>query len=817
MGELESNLQNPEKNKKSRLLSSIAKSRIAKTVRAGGALAMLYAAAPGIAQEAEAGPKERPVAVEKASSKIKSPESAKKPSPAEQLRQKKEVAERAAKRALEEKQAFEQLKLSDVPQVFLEKITAAKDGRSLSSVIGQKEFEGLNPDQQFSLLKYMNSSRFADQYDVYDNVLFRLMRLPLTEETRNFALEVAPHVKPRDKDDTSYTFGVQTYMASVLRKSSEDRTYRELARSNKDWSEKMILALAKNTPREGLMHNVVSQLYRHAPFMRGWGNNQIDVDDLIRKAYPLQSLPDIEKRYSQLVIYHDGKGNTRPDPKWFFLSSYWQYLLPEEKMTFVHKLLSKPSDETAQRKNDDVLQHMLIERNYWKDESREAYGRIIEEFAKADPNKLLRMYVRTGHSANWGEDLAGLKLALTDPRTHPQVRVNFIKLASIESSGTLAIRDELMKLVPPEELIVTRNKEPAAIKYENPFDRNLYRHTFGNANIFDDEALKNIREIRREDLPDDIQKLPPLETAQWQVMIARNLFFQNKKADQVAVRQEAERIREFREKYAEYPLFNHTTIASHEEIYKGRPRFGTAEFIEGVKKHASDTLHISPHLNRERGDYRVTRESLRNAKEKILQSIRTTQAPFTFFADMHGGGHDNGAIYLSDGQLPNTMEEKENGKGREDKRQPKETERTEKITAEEIAHAFVERYRDPRKLQMALSKPDVVILASCFSSNIVRSVAKILRDARMPIPVLIGMAEYGQVGFSQFYLKEGSDFARNTILQAEKNRPPTIGGIIDYTFQQRSSKPVVIVPDNNGNYMQLSDAEWFANVHTNVG
>src|SRR3989338_4963761 len=77
------------------ILAKLADSNLAKTIRAGTAVAMLYGATP--ATEAEAAPKQRPVAAPTLKAKPgKAPESAKKASPAEQMRVRRQRTEREA-------------------------------------------------------------------------------------------------------------------------------------------------------------------------------------------------------------------------------------------------------------------------------------------------------------------------------------------------------------------------------------------------------------------------------------------------------------------------------------------------------------------------------------------------------------------------------------------------------------------------------------------------------------------------------------------------------------------------------------------------
>src|SRR3989344_1359292 len=359
------------------ILAKLADSNLAKTIRAGTAAAMLYGAMP--ATEAEAAPKQRPLAAQTQKAKPgKAQESAKKASPADQLRERRQRVEREAAQMIAEKHALGQLAAENVPQEILEKISAAKNGRDLARISWSKDFDALGTNAQFAMLKYMNVSRFANQYETMDNIFSRLSSLPLTEETRDFALQVAPHVHPRDKDDTSYSFPVSSFMTGVLRKSMKGDEYRELRATTKAWAEKMIMTLAKNMPREELMDRVITSQYKYYPFHRVFRSDphSIDVEGLMRKAYPLQTLNEISKVYEQKA--EKNPHASEQSSQWFFNSRYWQYLLPEEQLAFVRANLPKPNDTSR----DKMLLNLLDKRDALTQYSAKNYDDVLAEIGK---------------------------------------------------------------------------------------------------------------------------------------------------------------------------------------------------------------------------------------------------------------------------------------------------------------------------------------------------------------------------------------------------------------------------------------------------
>ena len=130
---------------------------------------------------------------------------------------------------------------------------------------------------------------------------YRFSRLPLTEKTRDLGIEVAKHVRPQNEDSDSYAFPVSTFMTEILRKSDEQEEHRKLQETNKEWAEKMVVALAKNMPREHLMDAVISRQYRYFPFYNIFEDNihAIDMAALIRRAYPPQTFEQMSKVFEE--------------------------------------------------------------------------------------------------------------------------------------------------------------------------------------------------------------------------------------------------------------------------------------------------------------------------------------------------------------------------------------------------------------------------------------------------------------------------------------------------------------------------------------
>lgn len=518
---------------------------------------------------------------------------------------------------------------------------------------------------------------------------------------------------------------------------------------------------------------------------------------------------DILKLKSTWTHYGKAVGTTA-----FFSSVYWRNLPPTDKVLFLEDLFG------AQRGLlhfggkgggdggggiDEVSPIRILMEAYridgWLTPIQDSYIPLLRRAALHwYPDILLSDFIQGNRLHILPEEVPAVREAFSNPKASSEAKFKFLEESQF-SINPESTKRRLFALLKPAEILVSRNPLRGV---DTPND---FISPSTQRSIFKDPALVGSEDVRREDLPGDILGLHlPRTLAEWQVMVARNLYFRGMKVTPENVRHMGEQIKQMRERLEEYPLFGNTVFLAHEEMRAdGTPRFGKKPLLDGIRAVSQSFYFISPNVNRDAGDYRVTSQSLaKAAKETIDRIVKTPSSPtahFTFVADAHGGGEGKGAIYLSDGQVI----------GESGKDSIRETARTQKLAAEQIAYAFIRRYQDLEKRRVARTRPDVIILASCFSSNIIRSIASILSKANMPLPIMIGQAEYDQYSYSDSNSRFGNTFLGHTILQwpERQGRVPSVGEVVGEDPFQKNSNPVIFIPGPDGKLMQISDAGWF--------
>jgi hypothetical protein len=261
-----------------------------------------------------------------------------------------------------------------------------------------------------------------------------------------------------------------------------------------------------------------------------------------------------------------------------------------------------------------------------------------------------------------------------------------------------------------------------------------------------------------------------------QVMIARNLFFKDKKITPRSVINEFWEIMDSRKEYRGLHLFKdrNVILAAHlEKQDDGSSRFGKKTLFDHIKKDGGKIANIIRPEN--------DPASLNATKTNLLNKITGTSPPFTFIFDGHGGPS---ALYFSDGEIP----------GVTDKTTVVETENTTKITVSELFDAYKKRNLDPENR-------DIFILPDCFSSNFIRSFLQKCSAENIQKPIFIAESEYGQYAWSD-NSEYGSQFYRN--MWKNDYTPATIGNIMDSDHNNSNSNPVIYIPDEKNKTKQIS-------------
>lgn len=274
-----------------------------------------------------------------------------------------------------------------------------------------------------------------------------------------------------------------------------------------------------------------------------------------------------------------------------------------------------------------------------------------------------------------------------------------------------------------------------------------------------------------------------------QIIIARNLFFQNRTPDKKSVQKEALRIMAERERYKNLPLFKDRNVlfAAHKEKNRKRSILGKeGEIIFGKEATITAIAKQGGRVSLERPDHTPT--SLQKAKKNTLVKLINTPPPFTFVFDGHGGPD---ALYFSEGDLSGT--------------QILATAKAMKITCAELQAAYLKRREKfPQKPNTPMQKRDIFILASCFNHTFLRTFYDSL-PAHIPKPIIVGCAEYGQFGFSN-NSPFGSSFFADT-LNLKSGQPGTFQDIFNGEMNQLDGNPSLYIPTENNTLQQLSERE----------
>lgn len=302
-----------------------------------------------------------------------------------------------------------------------------------------------------------------------------------------------------------------------------------------------------------------------------------------------------------------------------------------------------------------------------------------------------------------------------------------------------------------------------------------------------DYALYGISQIKPEWLPSFTEN--PKVSINMQANIARNLYFQGKVINEQNVRAEVKRLQQLREQYHDMPIFNgrNVVLGAHSEMkesdyFGDLHRFGKQALVERIRK---DNGNISGVLRPEEGNL----ESLKQTKVAIIEAVKTTQPPFTFVFQGHGGPD---ALYLSDGK---TNQEAQN---QGDK--IIETENTVKITV----HELFEAYKIRKKKFQSNKSQDIFIDAGCYNSNFIRNFYILCEKEGIQKPIFIGESEYGQYGYSEYISRYGDSFFDGMFDNNDEQRA-TIGNIMDNDDTNPNSNPSIYIPSDTNQTIQLSE------------
>ncbi len=265
------------------------------------------------------------------------------------------------------------------------------------------------------------------------------------------------------------------------------------------------------------------------------------------------------------------------------------------------------------------------------------------------------------------------------------------------------------------------------------------------------------------------------------VLVARNLFQKNIEINAKTVEDECKNIAEKREKYGNIPLFykrNICLITHNEQFRNGfsqTPRFGRRKFLDRLKEQQSNDGALAFYHDVAQNN---TTEELKKARDAALINIQEMPPPATFIFRGHGSPD---ALWLAKKEVLPSGEKITTGGNLS-------------ISDEDFAEAWAKR---SEKFGAEAISKDIVILASCYNHNFVRSIYDKLKDKKAASFISAGSAEYGQVGYTNFDESLGSDFLKQVLrLNSERS---TLGDVWDSEEKGDfigGGNPYVYVPDN---------------------
>lgn len=277
------------------------------------------------------------------------------------------------------------------------------------------------------------------------------------------------------------------------------------------------------------------------------------------------------------------------------------------------------------------------------------------------------------------------------------------------------------------------------------------------------------------------------DLADMRLSVGRNLYFKSKPVTEENVAAEVRDIVSARTKYENIPLFKDRTLllAINNELRDdGTMRFAQKDFVETLTKESAGKFEefMAP----------VGERDGETQKTALLERIRTCQGPITFY--LNGHGDTNGTQYVSAYfQL---------------------TDKT-KIDASDLADAFADRAKaglvDP-------NNPDIVIFDCCYGQDAVRNFYDFLKGPENhAMPIGIGQAELGQLGYSNYGSSFGNEFSEKVLGlgqlmksqqgDGEPGFTPTIGTVIKNQREYTNANSFVYVPGENVPFVQIAELE----------
>lgn len=307
----------------------------------------------------------------------------------------------------------------------------------------------------------------------------------------------------------------------------------------------------------------------------------------------------------------------------------------------------------------------------------------------------------------------------------------------------------------------------------------------------DDILKRHIRNVKLK-LVDNriIERIIPKDLAQnmaearkryanLRAMIARNLAFKNKPVTPENIQEECLNIIEQREVLRKITLFQGRNVlytVHNEKLYSNYAHGDKDRFGKKANRNA-----ISKQQKSGKGSLEFIRpgqdlDSVRKAREKILDSMVKKGPPFTFYFEGHG---------LADKIELNSSVS---------------------ISVDDLAEVFKKRHQ--KYEQLRTGKPeqaDIVIFGCCHNAEIARNIkSKLGKD--VPGPIFLTESEYGLYGYSDKENKFTDDFSELSLGlgHRDENNPSTLGTVFEHEFDDKmETNPSVYIPFKGQNSQNL--------------
>ncbi|MFC1647777.1 hypothetical protein ACFL10_02165 [Patescibacteria group bacterium] len=175
-------------------------------------------------------------------------------------------------------------------------------------------------------------------------------------------------------------------------------------------------------------------------------------------------------------------------------------------------------------------------------------------------------------------------------------------------------------------------------------------------------------------------------------------------------------------------------------------------------------------------------KKLEAAKRKILKLVET-KPNLTCVLDGHGSEN---AVYLAHGGLEGVTRAKVKTKSKSDH-----------ITYKELAESFKKRAK-----KFPNEEPPILILTSCFNAVFVRKLYARLRKMKVPLPITLGSAEYGQLVKRKYFLWDKIHAGLFKKLKLGKIKTTRFQQVFD-NEEEDVNNPTISIPAKDKKQLQI--------------